>query len=381
MEAIVFIFLYEKERKTMKVGIVGLPNVGKSTLFNALTNSYAADAANFPFCTIEPNEWMVNVNDQRIEVLATISNTKKTIYATTHFVDIAGLVRGASKGEGLGNKFLSHIRETDTIVQVVRHFDDNDIIHVEWWVDPMRDVEIINTELIMADLDFVDKKLEWMTKRRKMDKEIERQAQLLEKFQATLAAWKQSYMIKDELNEDELKEVKQFNLLTFKPFLYAFNVSEGSLQNADAIAKEYEEKLGAPVVIVCAVMESELLELEEEEKADYLADMLWWVTENPPTLDNLITRAYDMLGLMYYFTTGEKETRAWTIKKWSTAPQAAGAIHTDFERGFIKAEVVTYDAFVEAWWRTEARNAWSLRLEWKEYVVQDGDVIVFKFNV
>lgn len=365
----------------MKVGIVWLPNVWKSTLFNALTKSYAADAANFPFCTIEPNEWVVNVNDPRIEKLAEMSNTKKTIYATTHFVDIAGLVRGASKGEGLWNKFLSHIREVDTIVQVVRHFDDDDIIHVEGGVDPMRDIEIINTELIMSDIDFVEKKLEWMAKRRKMDKEIERQAKLLEKLQAVLSVWKQAYVLKDELNDDEKKEVKHFNLLTYKPFLYAFNLSEWNLQNAQKVVDEYAAKLDFPVVSVCAVMESELLELDDEEKEDYMKDVLWEIGENPPTLDNLIARAYDMLWLMYYFTTGEKETRAWTIKKGSTAPQAAWAIHTDFERGFIKAEVVNYEDFVAAGWWTEARNAGKLSLEWKEYIVDDGDVIVFKFNV
>lgn len=362
----------------MKIWIVWLPNVGKSTLFNALTKSYSADAANFPFCTIEPNVWIVDVKDPRIDKLSEVSNTKNKIYAATKFVDIAWLVKWASKWEWLWNKFLAHIREVDAIVQVIRYFKDSDVIHVEWWVDPLRDIEIINTELIMSDLEQIESKLPNLEKRMKAkDKEAEDTYPALAKIKDILVSGKIAYDIKNELSEKEKKVIRQYNLLTFKPFIYAINISESDLENANNIKKEFAEKLNKPVAIVCAKLESEMLELSDEDKKDYLSN-LW---ADVPTLDDMIKTAFDTLWLMYYFTTWEKETRAWSLLKGSTAPQAAWVIHTDFERWFIKAEVVDYDKFVEAWWWNKVREKWYLRLEWKDYIVKDWDVIVFKFNV
>lgn len=366
----------------MKVGIVGLPNVGKSTLFNALTKSYAADAANFPFCTIEPNVGIVDVKDQRLEYMSQVSGSQKIVYATMKFVDIAGLVKGASQGQGLGNKFLSHIREVDAIVQVVRYFKDGDIIHVEGEVEPLRDVEIINTELIFSDIEQIESKLPALEKKAKQkDKEAEQLYPALKLIYDTLMTWKLAIDCKEQLTSEQLGLVKPYNFLTFKPFVYVLNVSQEELAQGEEIKNEYQQKLQKPVAIVCAKLESEMMEFTSEEKKEFLSDIQKTTHHSLPTLDDTIKIAFESIGLMYYFTSGEKETRAWTVNKWSTAPQAAAAIHTDFEKGFIKAEVVNYDKFLEAWSRAKVKEKWYMRLEWKEYIVQDGDVITFKFNV
>ncbi len=368
----------------MKVGIVGLPNVGKSTLFNALTKSYSAPAENFPFCTIEPNVGIVNVKDQRLEWLSKMSNTQKIVYAAIEFVDIAGLVKGASAGEGLGNKFLSHIREVDAIVQVLRHFKDTDVVHVEGGVDPMRDVEIINTELILSDLEQIERTLPNIQKRAKTanNKEDKLLAEGLEKIQKVLQEGKIAHIVKSDLTPEQWKLIKPYNFLTMKPFVYAINISQEDIWLWSQIQKEFEEKLHSPVAIVCAKLESEMMELEGEEKQQFIKELLEIDNiAHIPTLDDLIALAYRKVGLMYYFTTGEKESRAWAIPIWSTAPQAAGAIHTDFEKGFIKAEVVKYNDLLEHGSWVKAKEKWLVRLEWKEYIVQDGDVMIFKFNV
>lgn len=361
----------------MKIGIVWLPNVGKSTLFNALTKSYSASAENFPFCTIDPNIGIVEVRDERLTVLSEMSQTKKTIYPAIKFVDIAWLVKWASKGEGMWNAFLSHIRETDAIVQVLRYFKDVDINHVEWEVDPLRDEDIITSELIFSDMEQIEKK-RWQLQRKakSWDKEAIVELWLLNRAWELLENGKVVYDLMDELKEDEVKLLKGYNFLTFKPFVFAINVGETDLWNADAIKREFEEKLQRPVAVVCAKMESDMMEVDGEERAMLLEEY-----GDVPTLDDLISLAYDAVGLMYYFTTGEKETRAWAIKKESTAPQAAGAIHGDFERWFIKAEVVAFDDLVVAGSWNKAKEAWKLGLQWKDYIVQDGDVMVFKFNV
>lgn len=368
----------------MKIGIVGLPNVGKSTLFNALTKSYAAPAENFPFCTIEPNVGIVDVKDPRMDALSQMSNTQKIVYATTEFVDIAGLVKGASKGEGLGNKFLSHIREVDAIVQVLRYFKDSDVVHVEGAVDPLRDREIINTELIFADLEHIEKVLPNLQKRAKLaqNKEDKKVAEILEKIQKVLLEGKLANTLREELSEEDKKLIKSYNFLTLKPFVYALNISQDDLEHAETLKKEFEDKLQAPVAIVCVKLEAEMMDLSNEEKAEFLTELLELQPGiKIPTLDDLIGLAFKQLGLMYYFTTGEKETRAWTIPLDSTAPQAAGAIHTDFERGFIKAEVITTSKLLEAGSRAKAKEKGRVRLEGKDYIVQDGDVMIFKFNV
>ncbi len=362
----------------MKVGIVWLPNVGKSTLFNALTKTYAADAANFPFCTIEPNVGIVDVLDPRVDALSEISHTQKKIYASIQFVDIAGLVKWASQGAGLGNKFLSHIRETDAIVQVLRYFRDPDVVHVEGWVDPMRDVEIINTELIMSDLEQIERNLPALEKKAKAkDAEASKLYPVLKRMYDVLMAGSLVYTIRDDLSDEERQLVKPYNLLTNKPFVYAINIGTEDFANAESIKADFAQKLQRPVAIVCAKLESEMLWFAPEERGEYIEAEFWWDVE-VPTLDTLISLAYDTVGLMYYFTTGEKETRAWTIKKQSTAPEAAAAIHTDFQKKFIKAEVVACENFIAAGGRTQSREKWFLKLEWKEYIVQDGDVIVFK---
>ncbi len=366
----------------MQIGIVGLPNVGKSTLFNALTKNYSADAANFPFCTIEPNIGIVDVKDARVDTLSDLSHSEKKIYSAIKFVDIAGLVKWASKGEGLGNQFLATIREVDAIVQVVRHFQDDDVVHVEGSTDPLRDVEIINTELMLADLQSIEKILPELERKLKWhDSEAQKLVTVMQKMRDYLATGKLARDISDELTAEEKNLLKPYNFLTYKPFIYALNVSESELKNAHALQQEYAQKLGRPVSVVCAKFESEIMDLDAEEKEMFLQELQWGSSTKIPTLDDLIKLAFDTVGLMYYFTTGEKETRAWTVAKWSTAPQAAGAIHTDFQRGFIKAEVVSYVHFAEAGSWSKAREKGYLRLEGKDYIVHDGDVMIFKFNV
>lgn len=367
----------------MKIWIVWLPNVGKSTLFNALTKSYSADAANFPFCTIEPNIGIVDVKDSRLSQLAELGQSKKVIFASTKFVDIAGLVKWASKGEWLGNKFLSHIREVDVIVQVLRYFKNTDVSHVEWSVDPMRDVEIINYELILSDLEQVEKNLPAIAKKASVTKEktVVATASALTKIKQALDTGKLIYDIRDDLTTEEKESIKSYNFLTDKSFIYAINVWQEDLIRAEEIKQEFFTKLKKPIAIVCAPMESEMMTLTKEERDEMIEMMTWALSSAVPTLDDMISLAFKELGLMYYFTTGEKESRAWTIPVWSTAPQAAGAIHTDFERGFIKAEVVNYKDLLELWWWNKAKEKWLLKLQGKDYIVQDGDVIVFKFNV
>ncbi len=368
----------------MKIGIVGLPNVWKSTLFNALTKSYSAPAENFPFCTIEPNVWIVNVKDKRLEWLSQMSNSKKTVFAAIEFVDIAWLVKWASTWEWLWNKFLSHIREVDAIVQVLRHFNDTDVVHVEWGVDPMRDVDIINTELILSDLEQIDRVLPNIQKRAKLasNKDDILLAEWLAKIQKVLQEWKIAHIVKEDLTLEQWKFIKPYNFLTMKPFVYAINISQDDISNALDIQKEFQEKLHSPVSIVCAKLESEMMEFEWEEKQQFIKELLEIDNiSHIPTLDDLIALAYNKVGLMYYFTTWEKESRAWAIPIWSTAPQAAGAIHTDFERWFIKAEVVKYEDLIQNWSWNKAKEKWLVRLEWKEYIVHDWDVMIFKFNV
>ena len=368
----------------MKIGIVWLPNVGKSTLFNALTKSYAAAAANFPFCTIEPNVGIVDVKDARLDKLSEIMKTHKTIYSAIKFVDIAGLVKGASQWEWLGNKFLTHIRECDAIVQVIRYFQDPDIAHVHGQVDPHYDAEVINTELIIADLESVEKNHVSLTKigaKRTKDQEVLYKIYGLA-YEA-LSAGKFIYTIRNHLAPEETKILNGLQFITDKHMIYAVNVSENDLDNFKDIEKDVQEKLGATAVVVCAKVESELISLSEEERDEYHTALFGEVANyaDAPTLDRLIKTAFDEVGLMYYFTAGEKECRAWTIPKGCTAPQAAGVIHTDFERWFIRAEVVSYDNLIHDGSRSNAKAAGHLRQEGKEYVVHDGDVMLFKFNV
>lgn len=312
----------------MKVGIVGLPNVGKSTLFNALTKSYAADAANFPFCTIDPNIGVVDVNDERLQTLAALSQTQKIVPATIKFVDIAGLVKGASQGEGMGNAFLSHIREVDAIVQVLRHFKDVEINHVEGEVDPIRDEDIITTELILSDLEQIDKKLPHLQRKAKSgDKETLEEIMILQRAKRLLEERKLIYDLQDDLTKDEKKYLKAYNFLTNKPFVYAINVGESELSQARTIQEEFAQKLGKPTAVVCARLEAEMIGMDDEER-----QMLLEEHGDVPTLDDLISLAFHEVGLMYYFTTGIKETRARTVRQGSTAPQAAGVIHKDFEK-------------------------------------------------
>ncbi len=368
----------------MKIGIVWMPNIGKSTLFNALTKSYAAPAENFPFCTIDPNIGIVDVKDPRVDKLAEMSQSKKKIYSSIEFVDIAGLVKWASKGEGLGNKFLSHIRECDAIVQVLRYFKDSDVVHVEWAVDPMRDVEIINTELIFADLEIIERLLPNMAKRAKTsgNKDELRIVEVLMEIQQALIQGKIAHNIKDKLTKDDQKLLKAYNFLTTKPIVYAINIGQDDIPYAHEIANEYMVKLQSPVAIVCAKLESEMMDMSDEEKDEFIRELVSMdKIAHIPTLNDLIKLSFEKVGLMYYFTTGEKETKSWTIPIGSTAPQAAWAIHTDFEKGFIKAEVVKYDDLLTYGSWSKAKEKWLVKLEGKEYIVQDGDCIIFKFNV
>ncbi len=363
----------------MKIGIVGLPNVGKSTLFNAITKA-GAECANYPFCTIEPNVGVVAVPDERLDVLAKMYNTKKVTPAVVEFVDIAGLVKGASKGEGLGNKFLAHIRETDAIVEVIRCFEDSNVVHVDGNIDPIRDIETINLELVMADIETVDKRLEKTKKMLKADKKYQTEIDLLDKIKLAL---ENGILARNlEYNEDEKAILKDIFLLTLKPFVYIANVSEEQLSDLDndkyiAKVREYASKENAEVIPICIKIEEELSSLDSSEKKE----MLEAIGLNESGLDVLIKKSYDLLGLMSFLTAGEPEVRAWTIKKGTRAPEAAGKIHTDIQRGFIKAEVISFDELVKQGSMNNAKEKGVVRQEGKDYIMQEGDIVLFKFNV
>jgi GTP-binding protein YchF len=360
-----------------KCGIVGLPNVGKSTLFNALTKATIA-AENYPFCTIDPNVGIVPIADPRQDRISEIVKPERIVPTTMQFVDIAGLVAGASKGEGLGNKFLANIRETDAIVQVVRCFENDDVVHVAGKVDPLADIDVINTELALADLESVEKALDKATRMAKTgDKKILAQKALLEKVREHLD---EGLPVRSMgLDEDDREALYELHLLTIKKVLYIANVSEDGFGNnpyLDAV-REHAAAEGAKVVPVCASIEMELVELDDEDKADFLAEM----GQDEPGLNRVVRAGYNLLGLQTYFTAGVKEVRAWTVPVGATAPQAAGVIHTDFERGFIRAEVVAYEDFIACGGEQAAKEAGKLRLEGKDYIVQDGDIVHFRFNV
>ena len=361
----------------MKCGIVGLPNVGKSTTFNALTKAGIA-AENYPFCTIEPNIGIVEVPDPRLAKLAAIDKPLKVIPAIVEFVDIAGLVAGASKGEGLGNQFLANIRETDAIAHVVRCFDDPNVIHVSGKVDPLSDIAVIDTELALADMASVEKALHKTQKTaRSGDKEAAKLAAILEPMMKHLNNGESVRSMK--LSDEEMALIKPLSLLTAKPVLFVANVIEGGFANNPLLdsVKAHAAKENAPVVAICAKIEAEIAELSDEDKQEFLTDI--GMTE--PGLDRMIRAAYSLLGLETYFTAGEKEVRAWTIHKGSTAPQAAGVIHTDFEKGFIRAETIAYDDYISLGGETKCKEAGKMRLEGKDYIVKDGDVMHFRFNV
>lgn len=364
----------------MKIGIVGLPNVGKSTLFNAITKA-GAESANYPFCTIEPNVGMVTVPDKRIDVLSKMYDTLKSTYATIEFVDIAGLVKGASKGEGLGNKFLSHIRETDAIAHIVRCFDDESIVHVDGKIDPISDIETISLELIFADIESINKRLERVEKLTKSgDKKAIQEKDLLKRLIEHLENEKPIRTF--EFNDDEKSLLKDVYLLTDKKIIYVANISEsqiGTEENDPYVlrVKEFAKKEGAKVVTLCAKLEEDLSELEDDDRLALMKD--YGIEESG--LDKLIKASYSLLGLISYLTAGKDEVRAWTIKKGTKAPQAAGKIHTDFERGFIKAEVVSYDDLIKYGSMNATKEKGLVRLEGKDYIVQDGDIILFRFNV
>jgi hypothetical protein len=365
----------------MKLGIVGLPNVGKSTLFNAITSA-GAEAANYPFCTIEPNVGVVAVPDKRLDVLEKMYNPKKKIYATIEFYDIAGLVKGASKGEGLGNKFLSHIREVEAIVHVVRCFDDENVVHVEGSIDPIRDIETINLELILSDIEVLDRRIEKAIKAAKGgDKKAKEELALMEKAKAHLEEEKPIRTL--EVTDEEKEIIKGFFLITSKPVLYVANVSEedllsGNMENDYVKAvREYANKENSEVAVISAKIEEELSTLEEEEKAEMLKE--YGIEE--PGLNKLIHSSYKLLGLLSFLTAGSDEVRAWTVKQGTKAPQAAGKIHTDMERGFIRAEVISYDKLIECGSEVAAKEKGFYRLEGKDYIMQDGDIVMFRFNV
>ena len=365
----------------MKLGIVGLPNVGKSTLFNCLTKAGAAAAANYPFCTIDPNVGMAAVPDKRLDVLTKMYDSAKTTPAIIEFVDIAGLVRGASKGEGLGNQFLSHIREVDAIVHVVRCFEDDDIIHVDGSVDPLRDIETINLELIFSDIEMLERRKAKVAKQAKGDKSLVAELDMIEKVKAALEDGLRSKNM--DLNDEEKTMLESFQLLSSKPVIYAANVVEEDLANDGAdnenVAKvrEYAKEQGEQVFVVCAKIEEEIASLDEEEKEMFLEEL----GLTSAGLDRLIAASYELLGLISYLTAGPTESRAWTIERGTLAPQAAGKIHSDFERGFIRAEVVAYDDLIACGSYTAAKEKGLVRSEGKEYEMKDGDVVLFRFNV
>ncbi len=362
----------------LRAGIVGLPNVGKSTLFNAVVANAKAQAANFPFCTIEPNVGIVAVPDQRLGVLADLSSSDETVPARVEFVDIAGLVQGASQGEGLGNQFLANIREVDAIVHVVRCFDDDDIIHVSGSVDPVRDIEVINLELALSDLAQLERRVDRVRKLARADKEAQAELAILEKILPVLNEGKPARQV--ELDDEAEAIIKPLGLLTRKPVIYATNVSEDDLASGNAWVEQVRAVAAAEeaqVVVISAQVESELVDLDDAERKDFLEAL--GVEEGG--LKTLIRATYELLGLRTYFTTGPKETRAWTIKAGMVAPQAAGVIHTDFERGFIRAETVAYRDLVTAGSMAGAKDKGQVRSEGKEYVVQEGDVMLFRFNV
>ena len=360
-------------------GIVGLPNVGKSTLFNAVTNTTAAAAANYPFCTIEPNIGRVPVPDPRLDTLARLAKSAKIISTQLEIKDIAGLVRGASKGEGLGNKFLGAIREVDAVLQVLRCFEDPDVTHVEGSVDPLRDAELIETELLLADLESLERQKEALVKRaRSQDKEAKARLELLDRVLPDLEAGRQARTL--SLSREDRGLLASFNLLTAKPVLYVCNVDEASAAGGNALTERVSDlarQQGARHVVICAAIEAELSALAEDEKAEYLAS----IGLEEPGLNRVIRAGHELLGLLTFFTVGPKEARAWTVHQGATAPQAAGVIHTDFERGFICGEVIAYEDFVRLGGEQGAKEQGRMRLEGRDYVIQDGDVCHFRFNV
>ena len=365
----------------MKLGIVGLPNVGKSTLFNSLTKA-GAESANYPFCTIDPNVGVVAVPDERLKKMGYLYHSKKVTPAVIEFVDIAGLVKGASKGEGLGNQFLANIRECDAIVHVVRCFEDTNIVHVDGSIDPLRDIETINLELLFSDLEILERRYSKISKAARMDKSLQKEAQMQERLKEHMEAGNMAKTFELE-DEDEEAWFKEYGLLTAKPVIYAANVAENEVADDAAgnagvqAVKEYAAKEGSEVFVICAEIEQEIAELDDDEKALFLEEL----GMKESGLDKLIKASYSLLGLISYLTSGEDETRAWTIKKGTKAPQAAGKIHSDFERGFIKAEVVNYQDLMDCGSTAAAMEKGLVRMEGKDYVVQDGDVILFRFNV